>query len=530
MRIIVAIAVLVGVAEAGPTRAAVYSGLVANRDGSAWVLRGEPTSNDKLTFSLHRIVDRAFVLENVPTSSRLEQIAGTDDGALWVLTADSALVRTPNGEWRELAVLDVERSDIERRHIVPISGDRAIVLRTCFHCTDMWIVDVKTGAVDGPTRVGFSAETAVPDGQGGLWAIVPMRQFDEPGTVRVGLGGYAHFANGTWEAWTTSPDPIDGIPTLHHTDVDPTLLASDGRGGALVIRDDEVVAIDPAGNLTKRGWIMSRDYLETRSLKALIAIGDGALLVTGRDARTWTENIDPTPVLRWFDATAARERHAERLSTTSAWRAAHEARTPAPWIAMAGDTLWLVMPEVIQMRVHGEWQTLEANPEPPVHFGHMYSAPINIGYADRDRGLNGFSIGLRPEMMWQTDRNYDRFGFGGYLEGVIGDLGTGHEALLGGGLTLAAYGSTVGAALSVGADARYAAGEAHPQLVVSGFLGIRSTLLEDRKFESPFGLRLDVRPATRDVPGSATVSVAIDTIGLARRVYYGYAVITAHPH
>jgi hypothetical protein len=528
MRIVVAIAVLTGVAEARPHQE--YVGVVANPDGTAWVLvRSHRTSNDDGSGALARIVDRVLVADNVPTTSPLEQIAGAD-GALWVLTVDSLLWRAPDGHWREVGVPPVEKGKIGRRHVVAVSGDRAIVLRTCYECTDVWVVDAKTGAVDGPTQIGVELYTAAPDGRGGLWAIVPKRQFNEGGGMtRTALGGYAHYANGTWEAWTTTPDPIAGLAALHHTHVDPTLIAGDGRGGALAIRQDEVVAIDPAGNLVNRGWIMS-EHPETSHLEALIANGDGALLVTGRDATSVSETVDATPVVRWFAATKASESHTERLPTTAAWRGAHEVGTPVPWVAIAGDTLWLVMTDAIFVREHGDWHRLEANPEPPLRFRQMYAVPIDVGYTSRHGAPNGISIGLRPELMWQTDRNYHRFGFGGYLEGVAGSLGTGAESLVGGGLTLAAYGTTIGGTLSIGADERYADGTAHPQLVVSGFVGARSTLIEDKAFESPLGLRLDVRPGTRDVPGSVTASVAVDTIGLALRAYYLVAVITAPRH
>src|SRR5262249_6587109 len=151
--------------------------------------------------------------------------------------------------------------------------------------------------------------------------------------------------------------------------------------GALAIRDSEVVTIDPAGSLKKRGWIMSRKHLETSQLETLVANGDGALLVTGRDTYSVRDTVDPTPVLRWFSATAAGEAHTDRLSTTAAWRAAHEVGTPAPWVAIAGDTLWIVMPDVIHVRAHGAWQTIEANPQPPARFLRLYSAPLDLGYA-----------------------------------------------------------------------------------------------------------------------------------------------------
>jgi hypothetical protein len=531
MRVLVAIVVLAGVAEARPMKE--YRGVVANLDGTAWVLvrnyhsTGGGDVDDSVV--LHRVVDRALVPEQVPTRSILEGIAGRLDGSLWVLTTDSVLARASDGKWREVPVPAVEKGKIGRRLVVPLSSDRAVVLRTCFECSDVWTVDVKASTIEGPSRVGVEIYSAVPDGRGGLWAIVPKRQFNEKGgTVRTALGGYAHFVDGNWEAWTTTVDPIDGIAAIHHTDVDPVLLAGDGRGGALALRSDGVVAIDPAGHLVGRGWIMSRN--ESSWPEALIANGDGALLVTGRDPRSVSETVDATPVLHWFAATPASEVQTERLSTTAAWRAAHEIGTPRPWVATAGERVWIVMPDVIFVREHGEWHRLDANPAAPLRFVQMYSVPIELGYATRHGAPNGASVGLRPELMWYSDRNYRRFGFGGYLEGVAADLGTGTEALVGGGLTIVGYGTDFGGGLSVGADARFADGTAHPQLVVSGYLGIHSTLIDDRGFDSPLGLRVDVRPGTREVPASVTASVAVDTIGLALRAYYLAAVLTAHPH
>jgi hypothetical protein len=515
---VVAVAIVVvtwfGVAEARTEVS--FGDLVASPDGRAWVL----VHDDGVT--LRRVSpDGAMTVEAVPTTVPLRRIAGGPDGSLWALTSESVLRRTPAGEWRTIATLPEYDRDLTQ--LVPVAADAAVVLRDRGDGTDAWHVDSHGTAT---STIGAELGMAVPDGRGGMWAIVRSRRRDAGGMTHTIAGGYAHLTD-HWEVWTYDDhEPIDGVTAMHHADVEPKLVAADGRGGAVAVVGDEVVTIDPAGQVAKRGWTISDDYVRASSPMAVAATNDGAVVVTGEYASSMDQSVDPSPVVRWFRGHG--EADAKRLSTTAAWRAAHNTGLPTPSISIAADTSWIVADDIIFVRAHDRWQRIDANPTPPTKFRRLYGLPIQFGYASRRGAANGGSFGVRPEMIYETDRNYRRYGVGGYVEGIA--TGSPREELVGAGVTVAGFGSTFTGSLSVGGDARFADG-VHPQLVVSGFVGIGGyDLFETKPFSTPFGFRVDVRPGTAEIPASVTASLAIDTIGIFLIGEYAAALFSVRPN
>ena len=255
---------------------------------------------------------------------------------------------------------------------------------------------------------------------------------------------------------------------------------------------------------------MSRDYPDASSVKALGANGDGAVLVTSE--RSIQQRVDPSPVVRRFSANKSGEVTADKVSTPAWWRADDSMGVGTPEIAIAGDTLWLVYYDIIFVRAHGGWRTIEANPQPPTHFMRLYSAPLEGGDVYRHGAPNGSSsscvlsdLGDRSHVpaLWRrwVPRRRAADGLPGY------------EELVGRRCHRGRHGRTFGAALSIGGDALRRRRRASP----ARGLGLRR---DPRIFGvrvKPFRPRSDSArrpPGTHGHPRSATVSLSLDTIGI----------------
>ena len=124
---------------------------------------------------------------------------------------------------------------------------------------------------------------------------------------------------------------------------------------------------------------------------------------------------------------------------------------------------------------------------------------------------NGFYFGWRPEILatWTRSRELG-FGIGPYAN-ILDSTGT-SQVWLGGGLTLNGYFGKLGVAVSGGADCVWLHSVPSAVPVIGGFIGFRM-IQEELAFDFPFGVRVDVRPATDVVPLSVAVSAQLDIPG-----------------
>jgi hypothetical protein len=143
----------------------------------------------------------------------------------------------------------------------------------------------------------------------------------------------------------------------------------------------------------------------------------------------------------------------------------------------------------------------------------VFSAPLLFGVdASLASGTTatGFYFGWRPELLatWTRSRKLG-FGIGPYAN-VIDSTGT-SQVWLGGGLSLVGYFGKLGVGISGGADCAWLNSVPSAVPVIGGFVGFR--MIQELAFDLPFGVRVDVRPATDVVPLSIAVSAQVDIPG-----------------
>src|SRR5262249_7676967 len=163
-------------------------------------------------------------------------------------------------------------------------------------CTDVSIVNTETNRHD-EQRFGVLLGPAVGDGRGGLWAIIRERHIDQGYEVRTLPGGYAHLHDGRGGAGAEAPVGHMDMHRAQPAQLAPTALAADGRGGAIVVTDDELATIDLAGNVSGRGSIQCQT-------RAVVAAGDDAIVICDEPRHP---GGDPSPELRRIAIGAARE-------------------------------------------------------------------------------------------------------------------------------------------------------------------------------------------------------------------------------
>jgi hypothetical protein len=483
MRTALALAVLARIAAADSS-IVTFLQVAPSRDGGAWLLvRAE-------SGELRRVApDGTMGVVTAPTDRAIRAIATSRfDDSLWVVTDGPVLQRTANGAWRRILLPpEGEWAPWFGRTsalVTPIAPDRAVVFRGCGDaCTDVFAI--AEGASADARRFAVRLGPASADGSGGLWAVI--------------AGGYAHLHDGRWDAWADGA--IDRM-TMHRPEIAASAIAGDGRGGAIAANDDELATIGADGSVTSRGSIASPHA--PHATRAVIASGDEALVIT----EVARHDEDPSPSIHHIALAGFHERRVERVSTGPRWRAEHGWGADID-AATAGSTLWILSGDAVFYGSDDAWHTIGGPHEEPRH-KLLVSAPLDVGLATRPSAANGKSFGLRPEMIVTFDRvHYPIYGFGPYAEAVVAD-GEHVEGVFGAGVTGIVYGDMWAVALSMGVDARYSNGTTHPQLAASAFIGLREYNMH--LFDAPFGLRIDARPGTSDVPGSVTFSLAIDPV------------------
>jgi hypothetical protein len=461
----------------------------------------------------------------VPGQAAIRAIASSAfDGSLWVATTDGIMQRTAGGEWRTIAMPHFDHfarwfgttGDV----LAPIGRDRVVLMRGCdYDCTDVTTADAVAGTLE-TTRLAAQVGPAVTDGRGGLWAVVRKSSGHAP-------MGYAHLDDRAWRIWTDVDKKLEGFAAQYNTAQLPAAIVPDGHGGAIGATREDLVAIDPTGEVRRLGAI-SRNHESHCDDTLGLAINDAGELdeIDGVHFYADRDDLDTSPVVRHFSQ--GREKAVRRAPTSIAWRAANENGTPDVRVARSGDTLWIAAGTAVFSLTGRSWHVIGGGRGAALQ--KLVSVPMQIGSLRADAG-NAAAIGLRPELMFAPNRSRPSRALGVYLELATANIQPARATFLGGGLTYASYSHGFGAALSAGCDAAITHGEAHPQLVFSGFLGIRGVSnLQVPPFEMPIRLRLDVRPATSDVPGTAMVSLSIDTIGVGLLFYGGAGALTTPQH
>jgi hypothetical protein len=273
--------------------------------------------------------------------------------------------------------------------------------------------------------------------------------------------------------------------------------------------------IDAGGQERTRLKIPTAKHHWSNEVHAILPAAADVTVITGepgfgiQDAQD-----DVSPVVRRMAWTGA-ELGVERVPTPAWWQADHSTGTPHLRAHAGGGTLWIVSPTAIFYRTD-DWHTIAApgaSERATAPVMPLVSVPMNFGVA-RVGSESDFALGIRPEVILAPNRLHPKWGIGAFGELTkIADHTT-----LGGGVTAVRYGRALAMAASVGADAVYVAGDAHAQPVISVFLGARP-VIDVAPIDLPYGIRLDARVGTATLPGTVTVSLAIDAIGVGAAVY-----------
>src|SRR5262249_44661399 len=201
--------------------------LAATADGGAWLIQTIAVGDVSRSELVHFDAAGRPTPEAVPTSSELDAIAVSIDGALWIATRDAALHRDAAGTGTSVALpASTHSSDA----IVPIAADHALFLRdasTCFGCTEVVHVDRAANVASART---FDARmpAGVPDGNGGAWVLL-VQKSPAPGSHAI--GGYAHVTTAGWDSWSFEGQSVDGMRDMGKTPTTPALIAAAPGGG-----------------------------------------------------------------------------------------------------------------------------------------------------------------------------------------------------------------------------------------------------------------------------------------------------------
>jgi hypothetical protein len=502
VRSLVGLAVVVALgasAHAAPPSAA-FLDVAATADGGAWLLVRTENATDIWRVS----PDGGAAAISAP--EKIEAIAvAPDDDTLWALRADRVLHRDAKSAWASIPLGDAAVPPESRgQTLTPLGHDRVLVLRRCASgndCAEAYVVDAshESAIATFDWRVG----PAVADGRGGAWAMISH------GVSVNETVGFAHLGETGWEAWRFNGNPVAGMTDRGNTPVAPKAIAPGRDGGFVGIMDQALVEVGADGQRRLSVPIGLHESFANQPL-GLARVGDHYAIAFGTSYGTSDDDAhDPAPVVATVALAAGAPTHTERAALPSWWRRTYARGTPPVRISGAGGTLWIMASDLVAFHAH-DWQTVVASPaaaaDAPSRVAVLLSLPADLGVGHTD-GSTGLAIGVRPEVIFTPNVAHPRYGLG-----VFGELA--HEPNLtpyGGGVTLVGYlGPLFGVAASVGVDRVHG----DPQLVYSGFVGIR-TRLQDLPFDIPLGLRIDVRPATAQVPGSVMVSASIDVVASA---------------
>ena len=507
------IALAIAAMGAAPAQT-VFTDVAATPDGGAWLL---VTRSDGTEL---RRLDRDGVATTVEAPAELQALATDPTGTLWVIAADRVARRDASGTWTAAMLATPVRDQplmyaTRSQALTPFDADHAIVVRPCGvepGCSQSYVVDLAAHTAGEATRFDWYLGPPVADGRGGAWVTLSHG--------KTSFGGYAHFAQGAWTSWTLGAAPCAGMTNGGATRAMPQALAPASDGGVVGVTRDALVDIAEDGHVRRTQPVTAGASFSNEPV-GLAQRGDRFTVLYVNPVSDFTNPRDPTPRLVTTGFPPHTGRDASSPPTPRWWRRRHEDYgTPPTTISGAGGALWVVDPYAVYGHADG-WHVLAAD-RAAVEAGFgpstltLASLPINLG-----GDLDGAAVGVRPELVvvpW--NRSHPGFGFGAFAE--LARL-PGHT-VAGGGLTLVGYQGGVGFAASVGADWV----SAHPQLVVSGFVGARSQH-DDTSLDMPVGLRLDARPGTTALPGTLTISASFDLPALA----YGAQVLGAlftRPH
>ena len=418
------------------------------------------------------------------------------------------LLRDAGGSWRRLALpadalIEPGREWVMRGdEIEPLGRGRALVLRDCTAnnhiCTRALLVDTARNRVT-LRRFLFALGPASADGRGGVWVrfqqVAPLAsQHVSYGFARlVATPGFAIDAVGL---------PAETRSSAGDTTFIPQALAAIPTGFAAATGDGSLYLYDRAGvQVTRRPQAPRDDAMRVADLCLL----DDELVQIGRPAFAAGREEYPLYVRR---ITATGSGPDLEVPTPRWWRLV-ESR----WLRAvpSGRVLWIHSPEALFVR-SDRWHTVEAvgaregaerrvalQRNPPWTRSTQFTLPINLGLARKDGDI-ALALAVRPEKLWQRGNDLRGLGIGLFTElGTVGGPRRDSHAALG--LTVGASGQMYDVTLSAGGELHRFAEEVRPQAVLSAFAGWRY---------SAFGLRIDARPPTDALPGSVTVSAAID--------------------
>jgi hypothetical protein len=539
LAVVAALAVCGGMSAA---RAESFVQVAADIDGGAWVLvdRTEHLQPPPLVAPARRIELRRITRDGRATTEPtgrdepVEAIAvGRDDGALWALTGDAVLLRDRAGTWAALDVPPPTAPTGESLQafyaIVPLGGDRALVARGCAldritphvlvpqheitgishdaespapasACAELFIVELGAHRIEPALTIAAHIKAIASDRHGGAWLALSRDTY----------GGLAHLDGGAWMAWMHDGDPIDGMTDGGRLVVIPPALAARGievNGAKTDIPD----------NVDDLGHAFAESALSGGS-RVIASRGDDVMYIS--DEHTFGDELDDAECTPSVYVVAHRTPTDAAMSvpTPGWWRRAHRGACPAVLQAdAAGGNLWLLSSDAIFTHDGHRWRTIEAAGDHPGVLSDitpLLSIPVAFGYSDRDPLDNALTLGLRTEILLARDVRHPAFGIGPFVElATIG--GDTRETFVGGGATVAVYARHLAFAGSLGFDAVRAGGDWHGQPVVSGFLGHRGRIDRDLPLDAPFGVRVDVRPATDALPTTVSASLSLDAATIA---------------
>ncbi len=484
---------------ASPAAADKFRDVAPTADGGAWLARDA---------ELWRIApDASMTRLTVPVTSPLHGVATAGD-SLWVLGTDAVARRVGTGDWRTVSLPEATEPydlyPLGPAVMAAVSPERLLVLRACNDskwddCTEAFVVDGDRVSVSH--RFDWTVGPVASDGVGGAWAIARNRDRGR---------GYVHFDGTTWRSWTQNGSPIAGIPTSRATGVVPEWIAGADATGFVGADDHSMYWIDRDGAIAKIVHHNARRRGRNEAACALTV--DAAATVVWGDAHA--QGSDPTsPVVIRYDHATGNALATDEVDTPGWWESEHDGWTPALRCAHAAGVTWIVAADAAFRRGRDGWRSF-VSAEVACSAGgatqRLWSAPLSLGVDVGDDDTS-FAWGIRPEVVFTPNRSRPSYGLGLYAELTRADDAT----FLGGGLTGILYGGALAAAVSVGATQRFADGDRHTQLVVSTFLGMRrAALMELPGLDTPIGIRIDVRPATDDVPGTVAVLASLDLVAV----------------
>lgn len=218
-------------------------------------------------------IDPVVFTEPELANMRLEHLAQSAQQTMWGVGASLAVARRAGMGWEKInlgATIDAQACRA-RRHfdgtcqlIVPLSNDRAVVLRPVFEQRgdEGRVLSTQVIAVvaDQPqplarvTLPNVVMGPAVQDGKGGFWVMIQRVQL---GSNYKPMRGYLHYtADGFWLLWSDSGESIEGTKFMGRAGflIDPQVrkMTSDGQGGFLAIgKDRKLYRVDEQGKVAR---------------------------------------------------------------------------------------------------------------------------------------------------------------------------------------------------------------------------------------------------------------------------------------